>query len=173
MNSFELDLGLERYKENDSENSRYIAGGVKIRAGEHTITKFQGKNSGQADYLGTYIDLIWMNIASTTQKLDREKQVNFEIMTEGWDPEFVIQKNNTTLRISMSEESANWSDEVKVPEKYVEGIEVSKSEFIEEILDSGRELKEFYEGINQKPPHISNLNATIKELEDLRNKINN
>lgn len=169
MNSFKLDLGLERFEKVDrQEDSIYLGGGIKITAGDLILTSFEEINDN-SPFLGAYTDIIWQNIASNAIKLVEEDIIEFNIMTEGWDPIFEVERKDRGLVISMSENSAQHPD-IEVPKEYVDGVIVSENQFFSEIRDSGNQLREFYKQRGTSPPHITDFEPLLSKLKDLEEK---
>lgn len=170
MNSFDLDLGLERY-DKDELSELYLSGGVKIEAGGKVITSFNFNDNG---YLGTYIIIIWKNIATNAAKLSKKNEITFEVMTEGWDPEYKVEKiGNKRLKISMTEDSATWSDDIEVPQYCQNGVETDAYEFFESIIESGEALIKLLEKMDSRSSTVSNVVDLLEKLNQGKEEYEN
>lgn len=170
MSTFKLDLGLERFEDVDEyEGSIYLSGGIRIVAGDTVLTDFE-EFSGDDSFLGTYVDVIWHNIALNASRLVEKDIIEFTVMTEGWDPVFKVEGKEDSLEVSMSEVSAE-HPEIDVPEEYFEGIEIGEKKFFSEIIGSGKDLRDFYSQSGKKSPHISDFETLLNDLEELKKKI--
>jgi hypothetical protein len=164
VSSFDLDLGLERYDEDELSNL-YLTGGVKLEADGKVITSFNYNDDG---YLGTYIIIIWKNIARNVARFSERDEIKFEIMTEGWDPEYKVEKvENRKVRISMTDDSVTWSDDIEVPRYCQNGVEIDLNDFLGSVIESGEALRKFCQKIDSS--RCSGISSNVVELlEDVK-----
>ena len=170
MSSFELDLGLERY-DDDKLSDLYLSGGVKIEADGKLMTSFNYNDDG---YLGTFIIIIWRNIARNVAKLSEKNEITFEVMTEGWDPEYKVEKiGNKRLKISMTDKSVVWSDDIEVPQYCRNGVEMDAYDFFESIIESGEALRKFFEKIDSRSSTVSSVVDLLEKVKQGKEEYEN
>jgi len=89
-------------------------------------------------------------------------------MTEGRDPEYKVEKvENRKVRISMTDDSVTWSDDIKVPRYCQNGLDIDLNDFLGSVIGSGEALRKFCQKIDSSRSSVISSNV-VELLEDIK-----